>query len=84
MPADDELWKHGIRFIGVIKIEMWQFPMAYLSNIYFQTQGDMIGFLTRPVDRTNPVLGDFVWMDRNMRYHILLGDLWIKVGRKLA
>ena len=47
--------------------------MAYLSNIEFQNRGDMIGLLTRPVDRTKPVLGAFVWMDRNMRYFIFTG-----------
>ena len=44
--------------------------MAYLSNIEFQNRGDMSGLLTRQVDRTKPVLGDFVWMDRNRRYFI--------------
>ena len=31
--AVEELWKHGICFIGVIKTATRQFPMAYLSNI---------------------------------------------------
>ena len=35
VPAAEELWKHGLRFIGVIKTATWQFPMAYLSNIEF-------------------------------------------------
>ena len=30
----------------------------------------MSGLLTRLVERTKPVLGDFVWMDRNRRYLI--------------
>ena len=59
--------------------------MAYLSNIYFQNRGDMSALLTRPVDRTNPVLGVFVWMDWNRRYFsFLLESWWIKGGRKLA
>ena len=33
VPAAEELWKHGLLFIGVIKTETRQFPMAYLSNI---------------------------------------------------
>ena len=66
MPAAEELWKHGLRFIGVIKTVMRKFPMAYLSNIEFQNWGDISGFLTMSVDRTNPVLGAFVWMDRNI------------------
>ena len=65
VPAAEELWKHGLRFIGVIKTEMRKFPMAYLSNIDFQNRGDMGGLLTRSVDRTKPVLGAFVWMYRN-------------------
>ena len=47
--------------------------MVYLSNIEFHNQGDMSEFLTRPVDSTNPMLGAFVWMDRNRRYFIFTG-----------
>ena len=34
--------------------------MEYLSNIELHNRGDMGGLLTRFVDRTKPVLGDFV------------------------
>ena len=44
--------------------------MAYLSNIEFHNRVDMSGLLTEPVDRTKPVLGAFVWMDRNRQYFI--------------
>ena len=57
--ATEEFCKHGLRFVDVIKMATRQFPMAYLSNIELQNRGDMSGFLTRPVDRTKPVLGDF-------------------------
>ena len=73
MPAAEELWKHGLRFIGVINTATRQFPMAYLSNIEFQNRGDMSGLLTRLVDRKNLVLGTFVWVDRNRRYFIFTG-----------
>ena len=73
VPADEELWKHVIHFIGVIKTEMRKFTMAYLSKIEFQNRGDMSGLLTRPVDRTKPVLGDFFWMDRNRQYFVFTG-----------
>ena len=33
VPAVEEFWKHGLRFIGVIKTATRQFPMACLSNI---------------------------------------------------
>ena len=52
--------------------------MAYLSNLEFQNRGDMSGLLTRPVDRTKPVLGNFVWMDYNRRYLIFTGGLMEK------
>ena len=58
------------RFIVVIKRATRKFIMAYLSNIDLQNQGDTSEFLTRPVDRMKPVLGDFVWMDHNRRYFI--------------
>ena len=73
MPAAEYLWKHGIRFIGVIKTAMQQFLMAYLYKIEFQDRKDMIGLLARLVDRTNPVLGAFVWMNHNRRYFIFTG-----------
>ena len=73
VPDAEELWKHGLCFIGFIKIATSQFTMVYLSNIYFHNQGDMSGLLTRPIDRTKPVLGDFVWVDWNRRYFIFTG-----------
>ena len=38
----------------------------------------MSGFLTRPVHRTKPVLGAFVWMDWNRRYFVFTGVLMDK------
>ena len=32
----EELWKHRIRFIGVIKTATWKFMITYLSNMDFQ------------------------------------------------
>ena len=61
------------RFIGFIKTATQKFPMEYLYNIELQNRGYISGFLTRPVDRTKPVLGDFVWMDWNRRYSIFVG-----------
>ena len=55
----EELWNHGLCFIGIIKTAVRQLPMAYLSNIELYTRRDMSGFLARPVDRTKPALGDF-------------------------
>ena len=49
--------------------------MSYLSNIELQNRGDMSGLLTRPVDRTETMVDDFVWIDRNRRYFIFTGVL---------
>ena len=78
VPAAEELWKHGLRLIGVINTVTRQFPMAYLSKIEFHNWVDMSGFLTRPVDRTNTVLGAFVWMDRNRQYFVFTGGFMEK------
>ena len=78
VPDAEEFWKCGLRFFGVIKIATRQCTMAYLSNIEFNNGGDMSGFLTRPVDRTKPVFGAFVWMDRNSRYFVFTGGLMVK------
>ena len=45
VPAAEEMWNHGIRFIGVINTSMRQFTMTYLSNIELQNLGDMSGLL---------------------------------------
>ena len=57
--------------------------MSYLYTIDFQNRGDMSGLLTRPVERTKPVLGAFVWMDWNMRYFIFTG-VSMEKGRPYA
>ena len=66
------------RFIGVFNTTTRQFLMAYLATIELHNRGDMSGLLTSPVNRTNPVLGDFIWMDRNRRYFLFTGGLMEK------
>ena len=68
--AAEELWKHGLLFIGVINTVMWTFPMVYLSNIELQNQGDMSLLLTRPVDRTKPLLVAFFWRNQKRWYFL--------------
>ena len=72
------------RFIGIIKTTTWQFPMAYLSNIELNNRENMSELLTRPVDRKNPVLGDFFGWIRTGSTLFLLGDQWRKGGLTLA
>ena len=79
------MWKHGLCFIGVIKTEMWQFMMAYLSNIDFHNHVNMSGLLTIPVDRKKLVLVFLVvgWIG-TVGTSFLLGDQLIKGVRTLA
>ena len=74
VPAFEELWKHQLRFIVVIKKETRKFMMAYLPNIEFQNRGDMSGLLTRTIDRKKPVLGAFFGWIRTGGTSFLLGD----------
>ena len=83
VPSTEELWKYGLRFIGVTKTATRKFPMAYLSNIEYQNWGDMSGLLTRPVDRTNPVLGAFLGRIGTGGTSFLLEAQWIKGVRTL-
>ena len=73
MRAAEEFWKHGLRFIGVIKTEMRKFMMTYLSNIELQNQGDISGLLTRPIDRTKLVLGGFFYVSEQAALHFYWG-----------
>ena len=73
VPAAEELWKHGIHFIVVIKTATRKFLMEYLSNIGFHNWGSMSGLFNRPIESTNPVLGEFLYMDRNRQYFIFTG-----------
>ena len=80
VPADEEFWNHGIRFIGIINTAMWKFSMAYLSNIDLHNLEDISGLLTRPVDSKKTVLVDFFWMDRDRQYLIFTG-VFMEKGR---
>ena len=84
MPAAEELWNHGLWFIRVIKIATRKFFMGSLSNIELQNRGDMSGLLTRPLDRTKPVLGSFFLWIGTGGTSFLLRDWWRKGGRTLA
>ena len=49
-----------------------------MSNIELQNRGYMSALLTRPVDRTKPVLGGFFWIDWDSQYFIFTGGLMDK------
>jgi hypothetical protein len=62
--AAKELYRNGLRFIGVVKTATKGFPKTYLTNVELHQRGD---FLALALD---PRMAAFVWMDRERRYFI--------------
>ncbi|KAI2514170.1 Transposase IS4 [Fragilaria crotonensis] len=69
--AANELYKHGLRFIGVVKTATKGFPKSYLSGVELERRGDFRALTTAmPANVGDPQLASFVWMDRERRYFI--------------
>ena len=68
--AAKELFKNGLRFIGVVKTATKGFPKKYLSGIELQDRGDFVALTAMPADEGDLELASFVWMDRERRYFI--------------
>jgi len=69
VPACIDLYKWGLRFIGVVKTATKQFPQAYLSRVELPTRGDYKGVVNID-DTINLKLLAFVWVDKDRRYFI--------------
>jgi len=67
-----ELWKIGLRFIGVVKTATRQFPMDHLSSIQLNGRGDHYGLFSKapPPAGLEPDLMAFTWVDRERHYFI--------------
>ena len=74
--AARELYKVGLRFIGVVKTSTKSYPMEYLSGIQLEGEDPIRGVrgaqlaLHHRSDDHNPDLLAFVWCDKNRRYFI--------------
>jgi hypothetical protein len=67
----EELFRNGLRFIGVVKTATRGFPKAFLSSVELANRGDFLALKRVPADNeSKPALGAFVWMDRERRYFI--------------
>ena len=64
-----ELVQIGLRFIGVVKTVMRQFPMPYLSQQELRQHGDRKDLLSLGPNGKPTILA-FVWMDRDHHYFI--------------
>ncbi|KAI2490544.1 Transposase IS4 [Fragilaria crotonensis] len=67
--AAEELFRNGLRFIGVVKTATRGFPKTFLSSVELESRGDFLA-LKRLASDNKPSLGAFVWMDRERRYFI--------------
>ncbi len=68
--AAQELFRNGLRFIGVVKTATRGFPKTFLTSVELESCGDLFP-LKRLAGDDKPALGAFVWMDRERRYFIL-------------
>jgi hypothetical protein len=67
--ALQELKRHGLRFIGVVKTATRQYPQSFLSNLEMANRGDRNGLVAKDVNGSPSMLA-FCWMDRDRRYFI--------------
>jgi Transposase IS4 len=71
--AAQELLRHKMRFIGVVKTATKRFPMQYLGNMELNERGDRAGLVSRD-EQGRPTFLSFVYMDRDRRYFIATGS----------
>jgi hypothetical protein len=66
-----ELFRMGLRFVGVVKTSTKGFPMRQLSSKQFCGRGQWSSFFyAGDGSSTDPDLLAFAWVDRNRRYFI--------------
>eukprot|EP00977_Amphora_coffeiformis_P024562 scaffold16228_cov210-Amphora_coffeaeformis.AAC.1 len=71
--TEQELFKMGLRFIGVVKTATKGFPMKQLTSAQFGGRGQWTSFIhIGDGTSADPDLLAFAWVDRNRRYFISL------------
>ena len=68
--AAKELYRNGLRFIGVVKTATRGFPKTFLTNVELNQRGDFFALASDSADELDPAMAAFVWMDRERRYFI--------------
>jgi hypothetical protein len=68
--AAKELYRNGLRFIGVVKTATRGFPKALLTSVELNQRGDFFALASDSEDELDPTMAAFVWMDRERRYFI--------------
>jgi hypothetical protein len=67
--AAKELFRNGLRFIGVVKTATRGYPKPSLTSVELQNRGDFVALWSNATENS-PELGAMVWMDRERRYFI--------------
>ena len=67
--AAKELYRNGLRFIGVVKTATRGYPKTFLTSVELQNRGDFLALRSNATE-DSPELGAMVWMDRERRYFI--------------
>ena len=70
IPTLLQLYKNGLRFIGVMKTATKGFPKSYLSGVELERRGDFCALTAMPANEGDPELASFVWMGRERQYFI--------------
>ena len=68
--AARELYKIGLRFIGVVKTATRDFPYKHLSEHEFSGRGQFTCLVHNGVGVNDPDLLAFAWVDRDRRYFV--------------
>jgi hypothetical protein len=68
--AAKELYRNGLRFIGVVKTATKGYPKAFLTSVELNQRGDFFALASDSADELDPAMAAFVWMDRERRYFI--------------
>ena len=64
--AAKELYRNGLRFIGVVKTATRGYPKTFLTSVELQNRGDFLALWSNATENS-PELGAMVWVDRERR-----------------
>ncbi|KAI2491610.1 Transposase IS4 [Fragilaria crotonensis] len=63
--AAKELFRNGLKFIGVVKTATKGFPKAFLSSVELQCRGDFVALVSEPANSDDPTMASLVNKERN-------------------
>ena len=67
--AAKELFRNGLRFIGVVKTATRGYPKPSLTSVELQNRGDFVALWSNATENSSEH-GAMLWMDKERRYFI--------------